>query len=207
MIPDPYNKDLFSTAGRNRIQTWRLRDRTLFVEQNVEISASENNGSSYITALCYIYYLPGDQIVTDLIIGNSKGDIGLVTCSKFIILKKGAHKGMINNIIITDVIHDVGMIDKKKLMVVTTGEDEYVRFWDISFKLVSEFSVRMHFPEAGKAGVARKNLSIQSIDIYACQPPPTMKSGDQMTTGYDKDNVGYIYRSLCYYSARETEQL
>ena len=60
--------------------------------------------------MSYIYYLPGDKIVTDLIIGNSKGDIGLVTCGKFIILKKGAHKGMINNILITDVIHDVDSI-------------------------------------------------------------------------------------------------
>jgi hypothetical protein len=49
----------------------------------------------------------GDTIVTDLIVGNSLGDIGLVTCGKFIILKKQAHKGMINNIKITDAVYDV----------------------------------------------------------------------------------------------------
>lgn len=50
------------------------------------------------------------MIVTDLIVGNSKGDLGIVTCGKFIPLEKGAHKGMINNIKITDVIHDVGRV-------------------------------------------------------------------------------------------------
>lgn len=77
----------------------------------MEISKEDNNGSSYITCISYIYYLPGDKIVTDLIIGNSRGDIGLVTCGKFILLKKEAHKGMINNIKITDAIHDVELCD------------------------------------------------------------------------------------------------
>lgn len=76
----------------------------------MEIPVTENSASTYITALSYIYYLPGDMIVTDLIVGNSKGDLGIVTCGKFIPLEKGAHKGMINNIKITDVIHDVGRV-------------------------------------------------------------------------------------------------
>lgn len=79
-----------------------------YSDENVEISQKENNGSTFITAMSYIYYLPGDKVITDLIIGNSKGDIGLVTCGKFIVLKKGAHAGMINNIKITDAVHDVG---------------------------------------------------------------------------------------------------
>lgn len=73
----------------------------------MEITARENNGSAYITAMSYIYYLPGDKVITDLIIGNSNGDIGLVTCGKFIVLKSAAHKGMINNIKITDAVYDV----------------------------------------------------------------------------------------------------
>lgn len=31
VIVDPYNRELFSTCGANRIQTWRLKDRSLFV--------------------------------------------------------------------------------------------------------------------------------------------------------------------------------
>ena len=73
----------------------------------MEVTAEENNGAQYITCICYIYYLLGDTIVTDLIVGNSLGDIGLVTCGKFIVLKKQAHKGMVNNIKITDAVYDV----------------------------------------------------------------------------------------------------
>ena len=77
-------------------------------EENVEITEKEANGSAYITAMNYIYYLPGDKVITDLIIGNEKGDIGLVTCGKYILLKKAAHAGMINNIKITDAVYSVG---------------------------------------------------------------------------------------------------
>jgi hypothetical protein len=73
----------------------------------VEVSQADNNGASYITAVACVYYLPGDQIVTDLIVGNSRGDIGLVTCGKFILLKKKAHNGMINIIKVTDALHEV----------------------------------------------------------------------------------------------------
>lgn len=80
----------------------------------MDISQKENNGSAYVTAMNYIYYLPGDKVITDLIIGNSKGDIGLVTCGKFIVLKKSAHAGMINNIKITDAVDDVCFIHTRK---------------------------------------------------------------------------------------------
>lgn len=52
-------------------------------------------------------------MITDLIIGNSNGDIGLVTCGKFIVLKTAAHKGMINNIKISDAVYDVGLIQSE----------------------------------------------------------------------------------------------
>lgn len=57
--------------------------------------------------MSYIYYLPGDKVITDLIIGNNRGEIGLVTCGKYITLKKSAHTGMINNVKITDAVYDV----------------------------------------------------------------------------------------------------
>lgn len=75
----------------------------------MEVSLADNNGASYITAVSCVYYLPGDQIVTDLIVGNSRGDIGLVTCGKFILLKKKAHNGMINIIKVTDALHEVDL--------------------------------------------------------------------------------------------------
>jgi hypothetical protein len=75
-------------------------------EENVEVTGKDS--SVFVTAMSYIYYLPGDKVITDLIIGNNKGDIGLVTCGKYIALKKAAHAGMINNVKITDAVYDVG---------------------------------------------------------------------------------------------------
>ena len=72
-----------------------------------------------------------------------------------------------------------------------------MRFWDTGFKMISEYNVRRNFPEAkaskdGKDG-ERINTSIQSIDIFGCKPPPTMRTNGQLTTGYDRVNVGIIY--------------
>lgn len=75
-------------------------------------------------------------------------------------------------------------------MIITAGEDEVVRFWDLSFKLLSEYHLKQLFPNTGNTLQSKKNLSVQSLDIFACSPPPSMKIMDQMTTGYDKDNVG-----------------
>jgi hypothetical protein len=74
--------------------------------------------------------------------------------------------------------------------VVTTGEDHYVRFWDTSFNLISEYCVSQLFPENSYvSGAKNKDISIQSIDIYACKPPPTMNINNEMTTGYEKDGA------------------
>ena len=73
---------------------------------------------------------------------------------------------------------------------VTTGEDHYVRFWDTSFNMISEYNVSQLFPEnAYVSGSKSKDISIQSIDIYACKPPPTMNINNEMTTGYEKDGA------------------
>lgn len=78
----------------------------------------------------------------------------------------------------------------KKILVVTTGEDHYVRFWDTSFNLISEYCVSQLFPENSYvSGAKNKDISIQSIDIYACKPPPTMNINNEMTTGYEKDGA------------------
>jgi hypothetical protein len=77
-------------------------------------------------------------------------------------------------------------------LVVTTGEDEFVRFWDTSLQLVSEYSVSQLFPEnsyTAEGGKNKKDISIQSIDIFACRPPPTMNVSGEVTTGYEKDGT------------------
>ena len=46
----------------------------------------------------------------------------------------------------------------------TSGEDEYIRLWDMSFNMVSEFDVKKIVKTK-----AYENSSVQSIDIYSCR--------------------------------------
>lgn len=56
--------------------------------------------------------------------------------------------------------------------------------------LISEYCVSQLFPENSySADKKKKDISIQSVDIYACRPPPTMKVGSEITTGYEKDGT------------------
>jgi WD40 repeat protein len=82
------------------------------------------------------------------------------------------------------------LFNDQKLLVITTGEDHYVRFWDTSFNLISEYNMSKEFPEISYAtGGRTKDISIQSLDIYACQPPPTLNIDNIETTGYEKDGA------------------
>ena len=49
-----------------------------------------------VTCLAYISYSLGDKIESDIIAANNNGDLILVTCSKYIIVKEKAHLKMIN---------------------------------------------------------------------------------------------------------------
>ena len=106
-------------------------------------------------------------MITDLVLGNSYGDIGLVTCEKYITMKKEAHKGMINCLKITDFLSE-------KLLVVTAGQDEYIKFWDTSFNLIKSYNLRKHHLSGlvKSEKILNTNYSAQSIDFYACTPPP-----------------------------------
>lgn len=76
-----------------------------------------------------------DKIESDLVVGNSLGDLGLVTRGKYINLKPQAHSKMINCIRVTDCLAE-------KTLIITAGEDEYIRFWDTSFNILHEQNIR-----------------------------------------------------------------
>ena len=98
---------------------------------------------------------------SDIIVGNNYGEIGLITFGKYVPLRKNAHNGLINCLRVTDMI-------PKKLLVITTGEDECLRIWDTAFNLVYEDNLR----RIGLFDVPQsKNISIQSIDVYCCTSP------------------------------------
>lgn len=185
---DPYDKNRFSICGKLFVQSFTTSGLGLQTEELVTLSSEESEGGKYITSLAYIYYLLGDSVVTDLIVGNSKGDISLVTNGSFIPLKEKAHDGMINCLKITDVLH-------KKIVIITAGEDEMIKFWDTTFQHISTFSIRKHNSFLDNDGDGPLcNLSAQSLDIYTCQPPPKLKTDDGLTTGFDFDNVRILYK-------------
>lgn len=178
---NPYDRSEFSVCGLKKVQTWQVKGRSLILKENIEIPKTINNGANYLVCMSYIYYLLGDEVITDLVLGNSFGDIGLVTCKKYIIMKKGAHSGMINCLKITDTLSD-------KLTIVTAGQDELIKFWDTSFKLIKTYNIRKHLAASilQSEGKIKQNFSAQSIDFFACKPPPNLVINNKKTTGFDK---------------------
>lgn len=160
---NPYDRNKFSTCGDQRVQIWEVRGRSIELEENIQVPKKINCGAGYLVTICYIYYLLGDTVMTDLVVGNSFGDIGLVTCSKYIVMKKNAHRGMINCLKISDVLAE-------DLMVVSSGEDELIKFWDTSFNLLKV----LHLRNIRVSSIDRlmPNISAQSIDFHACSPRP-----------------------------------
>lgn len=179
---NPYDRNKFATCGFRKVQIWELKGRSLSLEENIIIPQNINNGASYLICLSYIYYLLGDIVMTDLVVGNSFGDIGLVTCSKYIIMKKAAHRGMINCLRITDILTD-------HLVIVSCGEDECIKFWDTSFNLIKSYDLK-------KVSVGIKgssiNISAQSLDIHVCSPPPTLVIDGENTTGFEKQTPNML---------------
>ena len=172
---DPYNKYRFATCGLNYVRVWEIDGKSLLIKDSVKVRDTFGDGV-YVTAIGYIYYLLGDIIETDLIVGDNRGDIGLVTCGNYIMLKKQGHMGMINCLKITDALYD-------KLVVITAGEDEKIKFWDTGLNLISEFNIKM----SGMTTLDEdKNFSIQSLDIYACEPPTSLagKTNDKPGGAY-----------------------
>lgn len=75
------------------------------------------------------------MIQSDLIVGNGNGDLSIVAHGKYIRVKEKAHKGMINVVKITELLED-------KVILLTAGEDEYVRIWDTKFNLIKDIHLR-----------------------------------------------------------------
>lgn len=107
--------------------------------------------------MAYISYVLGDQIESDIIAANNAGDLLLVTCGKHIVARERAHQKMINCLKIAELFKD-------KILVLTAGEDEFVRVWDTKFNLVNEIALR-------KTGLfhdlpSTRSLAPQSLDVF-----------------------------------------
>jgi WD40 repeat protein len=63
------------------------------------------------------------------------GNLILVSCGKHIVAKEMAHSKEINCLKITELFKD-------KIIIITAGEDEYIRIWDTKFLLVNQIYLR-----------------------------------------------------------------
>ncbi|EGR31153.1 hypothetical protein IMG5_116830 [Ichthyophthirius multifiliis] len=170
----PNNK--FASCGFKNITLWEMQGRNLMRKQVVSACEEVYNQQCCITCIGYISYSLGDQIESDIIAGNNNGDLILVACGKYIIAKEKAHLKMINCLKITELFQD-------KVLIITSGEDEFVKIWDTKFNMINEINIR-------KTGLFSdvpfsRNLSAQSLDLFSCKYPK--KSENENSLG-DSDN-------------------
>jgi len=98
----------------------------------------------------------GSEVHNDIICGDNQGNIGIITFRKYQKLQSHAHDGkMINRIIATNDLADVNPLYSlwfivyhisKKLLMITSGEDETICIWDSSFNPIKRCWIR----ETGK---------------------------------------------------------
>lgn len=101
-------------------------------------------------------------------------------------LRKTAHKKMINCINVTDVI-------RHRVVIITAGEDENIKLWDTSFNKLGEINLRGLITSVEDISQSR-NLSAQSIDIFAC---PLTKETEGMKS--KEDEMTFIERTTTPY--------
>ena len=69
------------------------------------------------------------------------------------------------------------------MVIVTAGEDEIIKFWDTELNLISEWPIKM----SGMTSMDEtRNFSVQSLDIYACEPNTNMagtKASNTISSG------------------------
>lgn len=95
------------------------------------------------------------EVGSDVIVGNNFGNIGLITGGKYYSLRDDAHTKMVNCIKVTEYL-------AKDLVIITSSQDETVKFWDTSFNLLHEFSVRKIEPP--------KFIEMPPVKFFLFQP-------------------------------------
>ncbi|CAD8183513.1 unnamed protein product [Paramecium pentaurelia] len=174
---NPYNRYEFATCGYQNITIWSLQGRNLIRSQVILSDEVKYSNGCFITCLSYISYLLSDKIESDIIVGNNFGDLALVSCGKYIVVKERAHQKMINCLKISEILGD-------KVVIITCGEDEYIKIWDTKFNLINEFNIRKTgFFQDGTPAI--RNLSAQSIDIFSCKVPKRQLNEEEVEESHN----------------------
>ena len=144
LVVNPYDKYEFATCGNHIVQVWGVQGKTIVLKENVHVTIGVKNELPYITCVKYIYYMLQGEVQTDIVVGTNQGDLGLVCKGKYLVARETAHKKMINCIRITDVFRKVVMVSTQQLIIITAGEDEFIKFFDSSFQIKHELNLRAY---------------------------------------------------------------
>ncbi len=88
-----------------------------------------------ITALTYFYYLLGNEVDEDFILGTENGDIGLLTFGKYKEIHPNAHEKQINCLKITDMFNKV-------IVIISAGDDMMIKFWNARLEIINVVNLR-----------------------------------------------------------------
>lgn len=134
----------------------------------------EASKSVVVTVIQYFYYLLGNEVDTDYIVGTADGSLGIVANGSYEEIKSKAHAGPINAIKITDVM-------RKVIVIITAGHDRAIKFWSSKMTLLKTYDLdsyifnrRTFFDHNTNEKYPRAHsdesmeYSIQNLDIYAC---------------------------------------
>lgn len=96
--------------------------------------------------MTYLLYRVEHTAGSDILVGNNYGDLALITAGRYFPVKEKAHGKMINVLKVTQAF-------QSKIIVITAGEDEFIRFWDTTFNLINQIHLRqtkfyVHLPQA-----------------------------------------------------------
>lgn len=129
IIFDPYNRFKLCVSGVNLIRIYSLQNCMLVLKEECRLKDTE------ILCLVYNSSMFGKDIESDIITGNSRGDIGLYICDKYIVSKEKTHAAAINCLRIAELF-------KYKTVLVSGGRDGFIKIWDIKFNETSRKSMR-----------------------------------------------------------------
>ena len=135
VIFDSTNKYELCTAGYNSINRYYIQHGCIILKHIVYVNELDKDSLSYVTCMAYVPYLLDQSAAHDMIIATNFGSLGVVVGGeKHVQVRETAHKKCINSMVVCEL--------KGRVVVVTGGEDELIKVWNMQFELKGEFNIR-----------------------------------------------------------------
>jgi len=203
---DPTNRNKMVAIGAWAILELEFMNGTIVVTNFITFPAVEvpmSVQASSITkavltipspvCMDFLVYNRGEtKIETDLYIGISSGEIGVLISHQYEKLSNGpVHTGSINSLLITKNF-------QSPVCIITSGDDNFIKVWDLSLNLLCSINVPAleiykPSPKFG-SGIPTTFLNgISSFDICSCHDTKfamlfSLKCGDILISEFDIEN-------------------